>query len=158
MRAIYRHRSPGSEFDRWIGQGKLASGTCLVASFILGCQVINTVTVLVDQLPEDQFVDPPASPPSMASAQGSSDSLATDVLTPSVPIDAREAARNNIIREMVETERKYVQDLEIMQVRVLDSTPPAFSYIPYPAEILHCSSAKQHHLTGHDPSAFPWPQ
>ncbi|KZP17964.1 hypothetical protein FIBSPDRAFT_829889 [Athelia psychrophila] len=78
-------------------------------------KVINTVTVLVDQLPEDQFVDPPASPPSMASAQGSSDSLATDVLTPSVPIDAREAARNNIIREMVETERKYVQDLEIMQ-------------------------------------------
>jgi cell division control protein 24 len=32
------------------------------------------------------------------------------------PAGSREAARNNIIREMVETERKYVQDLEIMQV------------------------------------------
>ncbi|KAF7983773.1 hypothetical protein HWV62_18978 [Athelia sp. TMB] len=78
-------------------------------------KVINTVTVLVDQLPEDQFVDPPASPPSMAAAQGSTDSLMTDALTPGAPVDAREAARNNIIREMVETERKYVQDLEIMQ-------------------------------------------
>jgi cell division control protein 24 len=34
------------------------------------------------------------------------------------PANAQEAARNNIIREMVETERKYVQDLEIMQVRI----------------------------------------
>jgi cell division control protein 24 len=78
-------------------------------------KVINTVTVLVDQLPEDQFIDPPLSPPSMMSSQGSTDSLATDSFPPSTPLNAREAARNNIIREMVETERKYVQDLEIMQ-------------------------------------------
>jgi cell division control protein 24 len=30
-------------------------------------------------------------------------------------LNAKEAARNNIVRELVETERKYVQDLEIMQ-------------------------------------------
>ena len=34
------------------------------------------------------------------------------------PANAQENARNNIIREIVETERKYVQDLEHMQVRV----------------------------------------
>ena len=32
------------------------------------------------------------------------------------PANAQENARNNIIREIVETERKYVQDLEHMQV------------------------------------------
>ena len=36
--------------------------------------------------------------------------------------NGKEAARNNIVREMVETERKFVQDLEIMQVRVF--VPP----------------------------------
>ena len=83
------------------------------------------MTVLVDQLPEDQFIDPPLSPPSMMSSQGSTDSLATDSFPPSTPLNAREAARNNIIREMVETERKYVQDLEIMQV----CQPPIFTPI-----------------------------
>jgi len=34
-----------------------------------------------------------------------------------VNINPKESARNNIVRELVETERKYVQDLEIMQVR-----------------------------------------
>jgi cell division control protein 24 len=78
-------------------------------------KVINTVTVLVDRLPEDQFVDPPDSSPSMLSSQGSTDSLNTDVPSVSTPVNAKETARNNIIREMVETERKYVQDLEMMQ-------------------------------------------
>ena len=32
------------------------------------------------------------------------------------PATGKEAARNNIVREMVETERKFVQDLEIMLV------------------------------------------
>ncbi len=32
--------------------------------------------------------------------------------------NAREKDRNHIIREIVETERKYVQDLEVMQVGV----------------------------------------
>jgi hypothetical protein len=33
------------------------------------------------------------------------------------PVNGPDAERNNIIRELVETERKYVQDLEVMQVR-----------------------------------------
>ena len=39
--------------------------------------------------------------------------------TPAIPTPANgpEIERNNIIRELVETERKYVQDLEVMQVR-----------------------------------------
>lgn len=45
--------------------------------------------------------------------------------TPSVPVpaNAQEAARNNIIKEIVETERKYVQDLEVMQVRPVVIAP-----------------------------------
>lgn len=126
---------------------------------MLSWQVINTVTVLVDQLSEEQFVDPPASPPSMASALGSTDSLSTDVLSPSVPIDAREAARNNIIREMVETERKYVQDLEIMQVRrLIPLNSTTSSHIFRRAEIFQCCSSEQHHLTRHNPFAFPGSQ
>lgn len=73
--------------------------------------------VLVDRLSDDQFVDPPDSPPAMLSSQDSTDSLTTDVPSVPTPVNAQETARNNIIREMVETERKYVQDLEIMQVR-----------------------------------------
>lgn len=37
----------------------------------------------------------------------------------SQPANPKESAQNNIIKEMVETERKYVQDLEIMQVRTV---------------------------------------
>lgn len=56
------------------------------------------------------------SPPLLAS-QESIDSLANHALNVTVAPNAHDAARNNIIREMVETERKYVQDLEVMQVR-----------------------------------------
>jgi cell division control protein 24 len=45
------------------------------------------------------------------------DSLATDTLSAPTPVTAQEVARSNFIRELVETERKYVHDLEIMQVR-----------------------------------------
>ncbi|THH13217.1 hypothetical protein EW146_g6975 [Bondarzewia mesenterica] len=84
--------------------------------FVKAPQVVNTVTSLVGHLPEDVFEEaPPLSPPSNLQSHESSDSLAPD--TPSVPIpaNAQEAARNNIVRELVETERKYVQDLEVMQ-------------------------------------------
>lgn len=80
------------------------------------------MAVLVKQLPEDRFLNEPHSPPSMTSAQASTDSLNADMLSAPVPVNAQEAARNNIIREMVETERKYVQDLEIMKVHHLQSS------------------------------------
>ena len=79
------------------------------------------MAVLVKQLPEDRFLNEPHSPPSMTSAQASTDSLDADIPSTLVPVNAQEAARNNIIREMVETERKYVQDLEIMKVHHLRS-------------------------------------
>jgi cell division control protein 24 len=78
-------------------------------------KVINTVTTIVDKLPPDLFEAAPTSPPSL-SAHESTDSLSESFA--STPVNAQEVARNNIIREIVETERKYVQDLEVMQVRL----------------------------------------
>ena len=81
-------------------------------------QVINTVTAIVDHLQPDVFEESPPSPPTLSS-HASADSL-LDALPPQP--NGKEAARNNIVREIVETERKFVQDLEIMQVRVF--VPP----------------------------------
>ncbi|CAA7260588.1 unnamed protein product [Cyclocybe aegerita] len=75
-------------------------------------KVINTVTAIVDHLPADAFDNEEPSPRTL-SQTASFDSL-TDTLA-TQPANAQETARNNIIKEMVETERKYVQDLEIMQ-------------------------------------------
>lgn len=73
------------------------------------------MTTIVDMLPSELF-DPAPLSPQLISAHDSIDSLISDVPSTPVPANAQEAARNNIIRELVETERKYVQDLEIMQV------------------------------------------
>ena len=77
--------------------------------------MINTVTAIVDHLPPDAFDVSPPSPPSVVSSHDSLDSLGGES-SAIPPANAQESARNNIIREMVETERKYVQDLEVMQV------------------------------------------
>ncbi|KAK7472499.1 Guanine nucleotide exchange factor for Cdc42p [Stygiomarasmius scandens] len=77
-------------------------------------KVIKTVKAIVNHLPPEAFEDAPPSPPYLASHDSYS-SLSTDPHTSLPPANAQEAARNNIVREMVETERKYVQDLEIMQ-------------------------------------------
>jgi cell division control protein 24 len=60
------------------------------------------------------------------SSHDSYDSLVSETTLVNPPVNAQEAARNNITKEMVETERKYVQDLEIMQVRPPDcgASPP----------------------------------
>ena len=83
-------------------------------------QVVNCVTRLVDRLPEECFQElPPQSPPTVSS-QDSIDSIenpSSPVQQPIAP-NAQEVARNNIVRELVETERKYVQDLEHMQVNI----------------------------------------
>ncbi|KAJ8076812.1 Guanine nucleotide exchange factor for Cdc42p [Marasmius tenuissimus] len=75
-------------------------------------KVIKTVKAIVDRIPEDAWEEAPPETPYMSS-HDSRDSLVLD--SPGVPSNARENARNNIVREIVETERKYVQDLEIMQ-------------------------------------------
>ncbi|THV05107.1 hypothetical protein K435DRAFT_850307 [Dendrothele bispora CBS 962.96] len=77
-------------------------------------KVIKTVKAIVNHLPPEAFEDAPPSPPYLASHDSYS-SLNTDSPSSLPPANAQEAARNNIVREMVETERKYVQDLEIMQ-------------------------------------------
>ncbi|KAG0703246.1 hypothetical protein DFH29DRAFT_829393 [Suillus ampliporus] len=77
-------------------------------------KVVSTVTTIVNMLPSALFEAAPLSPPLM-STHDSIDSLVGDVQNTPVPTSAQEAARNNIIRELVETERKYVQDLEVMQ-------------------------------------------
>ncbi|KAI0030762.1 hypothetical protein K488DRAFT_53500 [Vararia minispora EC-137] len=77
-------------------------------------KVVDTVNYIVSILPPDVFVEPSPLSPSVLNSHTSTDSLT--IATPtSVPATAQEAARNNIIRELVETERKYVQDLEVMQ-------------------------------------------
>jgi cell division control protein 24 len=77
-------------------------------------QVINTVTAIVDHLPQDAFEEAPPSPPSL-SAHDSSDSLHELPPLPP-PANARESRRIHITREIIETERKYVEGLEVMQV------------------------------------------
>ena len=57
---------------------------------------------------------------------------------------------------MVETERKYVQDLEVMQV-----TRPYFRFATlrsFEPEICDRIVAKQHNRPGYHPFTFPWSQ
>ncbi|KAG5650560.1 hypothetical protein H0H81_011811 [Sphagnurus paluster] len=76
-------------------------------------KVINTVTAIVHHLPPDAFETFHPSNPSISSNDPYESTPSESSAVP--PANAQETARNNIIREMVETERKYVQDLEIMQ-------------------------------------------
>jgi cell division control protein 24 len=82
-------------------------------------QVVNTVTHIVDRLPPDVFEEvTPPSPPSSFSTHESFDTTGFDIPAIPTPSNGPEAERSNIIRELMETERKYVQDLEVMQVRL----------------------------------------
>lgn len=81
-------------------------------------KVVNTVTYIVDHLPPNVFEEvAPPSPPSTLSSYDPFDSMRLDTPAIPTPVNGPDAERNNIIRELVETERKYVQDLEVMQVR-----------------------------------------
>lgn len=115
---------------------------------------MSTVTTIVDLLPPEIFEPPPLSP-QLLTPQESIDSLVSDVPNTAVPANAREAARNNIIREMVETERKYVQDLEVMQVR---SLMRLWILALFCAEIRDCVVPQQHNRSRHHSSPFPWPK
>lgn len=85
-------------------------------------QVVHNVTQLVRVLPEDVFTEPTPSSPALESAQQSTDSLTSDSIATSAETSEGGARFNNIVRELVETERKYVQDLEVMQV--FHNVPP----------------------------------
>lgn len=77
------------------------------------------MTYIVDRLPSDVFEEvTPPSPPSSFSTYESFDATGLDIPAIPTPSNGPDAERSNIIRELVETERKYVQDLEVMQVRM----------------------------------------
>ena len=81
-------------------------------------KVVRTVTNIVNRLPPDVFEESvPPSPPSEFSPHDSFNSMGPNIPAMPIPANGPDAERNNIIRELVETERKYVQDLEVMQVR-----------------------------------------
>ncbi|KAI1796472.1 hypothetical protein LXA43DRAFT_1157771 [Ganoderma leucocontextum] len=77
-------------------------------------RVVSNVINLVQQLPDDLFLESAPSSPTIASALASTESLTSDnsLAAPSIEPGG---ARVNIIKELVDTERKYVQDLEVMQ-------------------------------------------
>ncbi|KAF7315408.1 hypothetical protein MIND_00055500 [Mycena indigotica] len=73
-------------------------------------KVVETVAAIVKHLPPEAFETSPPSPALLASQ----DSYAGEQV-PAPPANAKQTARINVLREMVDTERKYVQDLEVMQ-------------------------------------------
>lgn len=83
-------------------------------------QVVNIVTNVVDQIPEDAFIDAPPDSPPLFSPKDSSDSLPTELVSAG-PKDTYPGSQ--VVMELLHTERKYVQDLETMQVRVHGETP-----------------------------------
>ena len=74
------------------------------------------MTAIVDQFPPELFEEDPPTPP-MLPSQGSTDSLASDAMLAPPPSAFGGSAKTNVLRELVETERKYVGDLEVMHVR-----------------------------------------
>ena len=84
-------------------------------------KVVSNVINLVQQLPEDLFLESAPSSPTIASALASTESLTSNNSLAATTIEPG-GARANIIKELVDTERKYVQDLEVMQVRGLHTS------------------------------------
>lgn len=118
-------------------------------------KVVNVVSIVVDNIPDEFFVDvPPSSPPTEFSAKDSSDSLPTEISEG--PSDKYPGS--NVTKELLYTERKYVQDLETMQVRLWQYYPcNQFSHVIMTV-VFECSCAKQHHGYGHHSATVPEPQ
>jgi cell division control protein 24 len=84
-------------------------------------KVVATTAHLLDKLPEHVWMPELDTPPISARDEannalrnGLGDESADSTLRPA---NAQEMDRNNVIRELIETERKYIQDLEVMHVR-----------------------------------------
>jgi cell division control protein 24 len=81
-------------------------------------KVVRTVTNIVNHLPPDVFEESvPLPPPAAFSPHYSFHPMGPHIPAIPTPANSPDAERNNIIRELVETERKYVQVLEVMKVR-----------------------------------------
>lgn len=83
-------------------------------------KVVATTAHLLDKLPEHVWMPESDTPPTSARDEpgnslrnGLADDSADNTLRPT---NAQEMDRNNVIRELIETERKYIQDLEVMHV------------------------------------------
>ncbi|TFL01496.1 hypothetical protein BDV98DRAFT_567041 [Pterulicium gracile] len=77
-------------------------------------KVITNVARIVDRLGPDAFEEEPSSP-QITSQHDSAESLVTASSSSTLPVDGRETTRRRLLQELVDTERKYVQDLEVMQ-------------------------------------------
>ncbi|KAG9014144.1 hypothetical protein FRB94_014237 [Tulasnella sp. JGI-2019a] len=75
-------------------------------------KVVNTITKLVELLPQEVF-KPEEAPPSPPSAQHSAGGFGTPNQSDST--SGPDQARKDVIRELIETERKFVGDLEVMR-------------------------------------------
>ncbi len=118
-------------------------------------KVVSNVINLVQQLPEDLFLESAPSSPTIASALASTESLTSDNSLAATTVESG-GARVNIIKELVDTERKYVQDLEVMQVRGLHVSAhrSVLTTMLAVLEILRRSCVLPR--SGHAPSALPW--
>jgi cell division control protein 24 len=93
-------------------------------------KVVATTAHLLDKLPEHVWMPESDSPPTSARDEqntglrnGLGDESADSTLRPA---NAQEMDRNNVIRELIDTERKYIQDLEVMHVS--RPSPPSQSF------------------------------
>ncbi|CAG7854823.1 Rho guanine nucleotide exchange factor scd1 [Serendipita indica DSM 11827] len=81
-------------------------------------KVVATTSYLLDQLPQHVWMEDVESPPPSAHEEASNrdfkEGLGDDSPPTLKPANAQEIDRNNVIRELIETERKYIQDLEVM--------------------------------------------
>lgn len=91
----------------------MPSGLAVCELLVQFPQVVNIVTTVVDLLPEEAFIDDMPSSPALCSPKDSSDSLPAELIASS----SQEYPGYQVVMELLHTERKYVQDLETMQVR-----------------------------------------
>ena len=114
------------------------------------------MTALVDHLPEEVFIDdPPASPP-LFSPKDSSDSLPTE-LSNAGPKDTYPGSQ--VVTELLHTERKYVQDLETMQVRMHSKiSSQRVSHSWSNIEVCNFSRSDEYNRPRHITPAFPGTQ
>ena len=118
-------------------------------------QVVNIVTSVVDLLPEDAYIDDLPTSPSLVSPKDSSDSLPTELFASG----SSEYPGSQVVTELLHTERKYVQDLETMQVRLR-----LFRIQDHPSHLFRLKAlcnrccAIKHNRSGHYPSTVPWPE
>ncbi|KDQ21397.1 hypothetical protein BOTBODRAFT_50042 [Botryobasidium botryosum FD-172 SS1] len=85
-------------------------------------KVVNTVSQLIQRLPPHVFMDEdvPLSPTTSGNPESPQENRPCDTsgyppLTFPPPANAQEADRQQVLKELIITERKYVQDLEVMQ-------------------------------------------